>query len=236
MIDLHSWPTPNGQKISIMLEECALPYRVIAVDINVGEQFDPEFLAISPNNRIPAIVDHDPGDGGEPVSVFESGAILLYLAEKSGRFLPTDLRGRTATAEWLMWQMGGLGPMAGQAHHFRQAMGGVEVPYGVERYSKEVRRLYGVMNARLSDNAYLVGETYSIADIACWPWVRPSRRQGIDKGDFPHVQRWFEEIAARKAVQAGMELLADRRGTRTMTEESRAILFGQRRPEKHAEA
>ena len=236
MIDLHAWPTPNGQKVSIMLEECALPYRVFAVDINVGEQFDPEFLAISPNNRIPAIVDHDPGDGGEPVSVFESGAILLYLAEKSGRFLSTDLRGRTATAEWLMWQMGGLGPMAGQAHHFRQAMGGVEVPYGVERYSKEARRLYGVMNARLSDNAYLAGETYSIADIACWPWVRPSRRQGIDKGDFPHVQRWFEEIAAREAVQAGMELLADRRGARTMTEESRAILFGQRRPEKHDEA
>ena len=230
MIDLHAWPTPNGQKVSIMLEECALPYRVFAVDINVGEQFDPEFLAISPNNRIPAIVDHDPGDGGEPVSVFESGAILLYLAEKSGRFLPADLRGRTATAEWLMWQMGGLGPMAGQAHHFRQAMGGVEVPYGVERYSKEVRRLYGVMNARLSDNAYLAGEAYSIADVACWPWVRPSRRQGIDKGDFPHVRRWFEEIAARKAVQAGMELLADRRGARTMTEESRAILFGQRRP------
>lgn len=236
MIDLHVWPTPNGQKVSIMLEECALPYRVFAVDINVGEQFDPEFLAISPNNRIPAIVDHDPDDGSEPVSVFESGAILFYLAEKSGRLLPTDLRGRTATAEWLMWQMGGLGPMAGQAHHFRQAMGGVEVPYGVERYSKEVRRLYGVMNARLSDNAYLAGEAYSIADVACWPWVRPSRRQGIDKGDFPHVRRWFEEIAARKAVQAGMELLADRRGARTMTEESRAILFGQRRPEKHEES
>ena len=230
MIDLHAWPTPNGQKISIMLEECGLPYKVFAVDINKGEQFNPAFLAISPNNRIPAIVDHDPEDGGAPVSVFESGAILLYLAAKSGRFLPADLRGRTATAEWLMWQMGGLGPMAGQAHHFRQAMGGVEVPYGVERYSNEVRRLYGVMNLRLTDNAFLAGEAYSVADIACWPWVRPSRRQGVDKQDFPHVRRWFEEISARPAVQAGMQLLADRRGTRTMTEESRAILFGRRGP------
>ena len=232
MIDLHAWPTPNGQKVSIMLEECGLPYEVFAVDINKGEQFDPEFLAISPNNRIPAIVDRDPEDEGGPVSVFESGAILLYLAAKSGRFLPTDLRGRTAAAEWLMWQMGGLGPMAGQAHHFRQAMGGFEVPYGIERYSNEVRRLYGVMNSRLSDKAYLAGEAYSIADIACWPWVRPSRRQGVDKRDFPHVQRWFEEIAARPAVQAGMQLLADRRGARTMTEESRAILFGHRRKDK----
>lgn len=228
MIDLYAWPTPNGHKVSIMLEECGLPYDVIAVDINKGEQFAPAFLAICPNHRIPAIVDRDPSDGGAPVPVFETGAILVYLAEKTGRFLPgiDDLRGRKAVMEWLMWQMGGLGPMAGQAHHFRQAMGGVEVPYGIERYSKEVRRLYGIMDRRLADNAYLGGDDYSIADMACWPWARPSRRQGIDKAEFPNVKRWFDEISARPAVQAGMELLAEHRGSKTLSDESRNILFG----------
>lgn len=228
MIELHTWPTPNGQKVSIMLEECGLPYEVVAVDINRGQQFAPEFLAISPNHRIPAIVDRDPADRGAPLSVFESGAILVYLAEKTGKFLPgpEDIRGRKATLEWLMWQMGGLGPMAGQAHHFRQAMGGVEVPYGIERYSKEVRRLYGVMDRRLQDHAFLGGADYSIADMACWPWARPSQRQGVDKAEFPSVERWFDAISARPAVQAGMAVLAEHRGRKTMTDEARDTLFG----------
>jgi GST-like protein len=230
MIVLYAWPTPNAQKVSILLEELDVDYEVVAVDINKGEQFAPGFLAISPNNRMPAIVDRAPAGGGEPVSVFESGAILIYLAEKYGRFLPgpDDVRGRKSVLEWLMWQMGGLGPMAGQAHHFRQAMGGVEVPYGIERYSNEVRRLYGVMDRRLADNAYLAGAAYSIADMACWPWTRPSRRQGIDKAEFPNVRRWFDAISARPAVQAGMGLLAEHRGTREMTPESRDVLFGHR--------
>ena len=228
MITQYTWPTPNGHKVSILIAELGLENEVVAVDINRGDQFDPEFLAISPNNRIPAIVDHDPADGGDPVAVFETGAIMIYLAEKEGRFLPDpeDIRARKSVMEWLMWQMGGLGPMAGQAHHFRQAMGGEEVPYGVERYSKEVRRLYGVMDRRLAENPWLGGETYSIADIACWPWARPSRRQGVDKADFPHVKRWFDDMSARPAVQAGMELLAQHRGSRTMSDETRDLLFG----------
>ncbi len=232
MIDLHAWPTPNGHKISIMLEECGLPYRIVAVDINQGQQFDPDFLEISPNNRIPAIVDHEPEDKGAPLTVFESGAVLIYLAEKTGKLLPPPRfgRARTAILQWLMWQMGGLGPMAGQAHHFRQAMGGVTVPYGIERYSREVRRLYGVMERRLGSCPYLGGDDYSIADIACWPWIRPSRRQGIDKTEYPAVKRWFDSIAERPATQAGMQLLAEHRGSRSMTSESRDILFGNRRP------
>lgn len=228
MITQYTWPTPNGQKVSILIEELGLENEVVAVDINQGEQFDPQFLEISPNNRIPAITDHAPADGGAPISVFETGAILIYLAEKEGKFLPDpgNPRERKAVLEWLMWQMGGLGPMAGQAHHFRQSMGGVDVPYGVERYSKEVRRLYGVMESRLADNAFLGGDSYSIADIACWPWVRPSRRQGIDKAEFPNVKRWFEAVSARPAVQAGMQLLAEHRGSKTLSDNSRDILFG----------
>ena len=228
MITLYAWPTPNAQKVSILLEELGLGYEVVAVDITKGEQFAPDFLALSPNNRMPAIVDDAPADGGVPVSVFESGAILVYLAEKHGRFLPgpDDIRGRKAVLEWLMWQMGGLGPMAGQAHHFRQAMGGVEVPYGIERYSTEVRRLYGVMDRRLAGNAYLGGDSYSIADMACWPWARPSRRQGVDKAEFPNVKRWFDEIAARPAVRAGMNLLAEHRGGRALDPAERDVLFG----------
>jgi GST-like protein len=230
MIDLYAWPTPNGQKVSIMLEECALAYNVIAVDINKGEQFDPAFLAISPNNRIPAIVDHE-GPGGGPVAIFESGAILIYLAEKTSRFLPCAGNGRYAVMQWLMFQMGGLGPMCGQAHHFRQAMGGVEVPYGVERYTKEVGRLYGVMDRRLGEAAFLAGD-YSIADMACWPWVRPHRRQGQDLDDFPNLKRWFEAVGARAGVRQGMELLKEHRGRRDLTREARDALFGPRQFER----
>jgi GST-like protein len=228
MITQYTWPTPNGHKISILIAELGLENRVVAVDINTGDQFDPDFLKLSPNNRIPVIVDHDPADGGDPVTVFETGAIMIYLAEKAEKFLPDlrDIRGRQTVMEWLMWQMAGLGPMAGQAHHFRQAMGGENVPYGVERYSKEVRRLYGVMDRRLAKNAWLGGQDYSIADMACWPWVRPSRRQGVDKADFPHVKRWFDEMSARPGVQAGMELLAEQRGSKSMNDATRDLLFG----------
>ncbi len=228
MITLYAWPTPNGHKISILLEELDLDYDVVAIDINKGDQFGAEFLTISPNNRIPAIVDHVPPDGGGPVPVFETGAIMIYLAEKGGRFLPetNDIRARKTVMEWLMWQMGGLGPMAGQAHHFRQAMGGEEVPYGIQRYSKEIRRLYGVMDRKLAAYEWLAGADYSIADMACWPWARPSRRQGVDKADFPNVKRWFDAMSARPAVQAGMELLAEHRGNKTLTDEARNLLFG----------
>ena len=235
MITQYTWPTPNGHKVSILISELGLETEIVAIDINSGAQFATEFLKISPNNRIPAIVDHNPFDGGEAIPVFETGAILMYLAEKEGRFLPgvEDFRARKLVLEWLMWQKGGLGPMAGQAHHFRQSMGGVDVPYGVERYSKEVRRLYGVMNERLGESAWLGGDDYSIADMACWPWVRPSRRQGIDKAEFPNVKRWFDTMSARKGVQKGMELLADKRGSREMTDKSRAVLFGKGQFERY---
>jgi GST-like protein len=228
MITQYTWPTPNGHKVSILIAELGLENEVVAVDINTGDQFAAEFLALSPNNRIPAIVDHDPADGGPPVSVFETGAIMMYLAEKEGRFLPgpDDIRARKAVIEWLMWQMGGLGPMAGQAHHFRQAMGGEDVPYGVERYSKEVRRLYGVMDRRLAENDWLGGADYSIADMACWPWARPSRRQGVDKTEFAHVKRWFDTMSARQGVQAGMDMLSEHRGSKAMSDKTRDLLFG----------
>lgn len=224
MIELYAWPTPNGQKISIMLEEIGLPYEVIAVDINTGAQFDPEFLAISPNNRIPAIIDRD-GPDGAPIAVFESGAILVYLAEKTGRFLPSDPRGRTETLSWLMFQMSGLGPMCGQAHHFRQ-MAGEDLPYAVARYTNEVGRLYSVMDRRLADAAYLAGADYTIADIACWPWVRPHRRQGQDLADYPNLADWFRRVGARPGVQRGMELLKEKRGNRVLSDEAREVLFG----------
>ena len=235
MITQYTWPTPNGHKVSILISELGLETEIVAIDINSGAQFATEFLKISPNNRIPAIVDHNPFDGGDAIPVFETGAILMYLAEKEGRFLPgvEDFRARKLVLEWLMWQKGGLGPMAGQAHHFRQSMGGVEVPYGVERYSKEVRRLYGVMNERLGETAWLGGDDNSIEDMACWPWVRPSRRQGIDKAEFPNVKRWFDTMSARKGVQKGMELLADKRGSREMTDKSRAVLFGKGQFERY---
>jgi GSH-dependent disulfide-bond oxidoreductase len=225
MIDLHYWPTPNGWKVSIMLEETGLPYRLVPVNIGRGEQFKPDFLAISPNNRMPAIVDHDPPGGGEPISVFESGAILVYLAEKTGQFQPKDLRGRYEVLQWVMWQMGGLGPMAGQAHHFRQ-YAPEKLPYAIDRYTKEVNRLHGVMNKRLADRDYLAGE-YSIADMAAWPWVVPWKNQGQQIEEFPHLNRWFEAVKARPAVERGFAVGGELRSTAPMDEEAKKILFGQ---------
>ena len=201
MIDLHTWSTPNGYKASIMLEEVGLPYRVHPVDIGADRQFEPAFLAISPNNKIPAIVDPD-GPGGAPIDVFESGAILIYLAEKTGRLIASDPRGRSAQLQWLMFQMGGVGPMFGQAHHFRR-FAPEEVPYAVRRYTAETHRLYGVMERRLGDVAYLAGADYSIADVATWPWVSRHAWHGIDWADFPNVKRWFDTIEARPAVRRG---------------------------------
>lgn len=203
MIDLYFWPTPNGYKISLFLEEARLPYTVIPVDIRAGDQFKPEFLEISPNNRIPAIVDHDPADGKEPLSVFESGAILIYLADKIGRFLPTDLRGRKTALEWLVWQVAGLGPMAGQNHHFVQ-FAPERIPYAVTRYVDETRRLYGVLNKRLEGREFIAGD-YSIADMACYPWIVPWQRQQQQLDEFPHLKRWFEAMAVRPATIAAYE-------------------------------
>jgi len=223
MIEIYSWATPNGHKVHIMLEECGLPYRVHAVDIGAGEQFAPEFLAISPNNKIPAIVDPD-GPGGKPISLFESGAILLYLAGKTGRFLPADTAGKYEVLEWLMFQMGGVGPMLGQAHHFR-IYAPEKVPYAIDRYTNEAKRLYGVMNRRLARSKYLGGAEYSIADIAVFPWLRSWKNQGITWDDFPHLKGWFDEIAARPAVQRGVEVLAALRKPVT-DDRAREVLFG----------
>jgi GST-like protein len=225
MIDLHYWPTPNGWKVSILLEETGLPYRLVPVNIGRGEQFKPDFLAISPNNRMPAIVDHDPPGGGAPVSVFESGAILVYLAEKTGQFMPTDLRGRYEVLQWVMWQMGGLGPMAGQAHHFRQ-YAPEKLPYAIDRYTKEVNRLYGVMDKRLADREYLAG-AYSIADMAAWPWVVPWANQGQQIEEFPNLKRWFEAVKARPAVERGFAAGKELRSTAPMDDEAKKVLFGQ---------
>ena len=223
MIDVYSWATPNGHKVHIMLEECGLPYRVIPVNIGAGEQFAPSFLAISPNNKIPAIVDAD-GPGGQPISLFESGAILLYLAAKFGRFLPDDLRARYEVLQWLMFQMGGLGPMLGQAHHFR-IYAPEKVAYAIERYSNEARRLYGVLDRRLAKSRYIGCGEYSIADIAIYPWLRSWKNQGIDWVDYPHLKGWFDEIAARPAVLRGVEVLADLRKPLT-DDTARQALFG----------
>ncbi|EGJ09356.1 glutathione binding-like protein [Rubrivivax benzoatilyticus] len=223
MIEVYSWATPNGHKVHVMLEECGLPYRVHAVDIGAGEQFAPEFLAISPNNKIPAIVDPD-GPDGQPISLFESGAILLYLAGKTGRFLPDSVRGRYETLEWLMFQMGGVGPMLGQAHHFR-LYAPEKIDYAVERYTHEAKRLYGVMNRKLAKTRYIAGDEYTIADIAIFPWLRSWKNQGIDWNDYPHLKGWFDEIGARPAVQRGCEVLADRRKPIT-DDKSREMLFG----------
>ena len=226
MITLYYWPTPNGHKITIFLEEAGVPYRISPVNIGKGEQFRPEFLAISPNNRMPAIVDDAPRDGGEPLSVFESGAILLYLAEKTGKFLPEDTRGRIRVLEWLFWQVGGLGPMAGQNHHFGR-YAPQKIPYAMDRYVKETNRLYGVLDRRLAREPFLAGE-YSIADMAAYPWIVPHEEQGQNLRDFPNVERWFEAIAARPAVRrayaAGAHLQRERSG---FTDEERRILFGQ---------
>ena len=223
MIDVHSWATPNGHKVHIMLEECGLPYRVHAVDIGAGAQFEPDFLKISPNNKIPAIVDSD-GPDGEPISLFESGAILLYLAGKTGRFLPADTRGRYQVLEWLMFQMGGVGPMLGQAHHFR-LYAPQKIPYAIERYTNEAKRLYGVMNRQLAKNKYIAGPEYSIADIAIFPWLRSWKNQGIAWNDHPHLKGWFDEIAARPAVKRGIEVLGNLRKPLT-DDRARDVLFG----------
>jgi len=226
MIDLYYWTTPNGHKITLFLEEAGLDYRIIPVNISQGDQFKPEFLAISPNNRMPAIVEHEPEDGGAPVSVFESGAILLYLAEKTGQFIAKDLRGRVEVLQWLFWQMGGLGPMAGQNHHFVQ-YAPEKIPYAMERYIKETNRLYGVLNKRLGDRAFVAGEDYSIADMACYPWIVPHKRQEQNIDDFPHLKRWFEAIRARPATIRAYERANEVNTQPTVSEESKKLLFGQ---------
>jgi GSH-dependent disulfide-bond oxidoreductase len=225
MIDLYYWTTPNGHKITIFLEEAHVPYRLLPVNIGKGEQFKPEFLRHAPNNRIPAIIDDEPADGGEPISIFESGAILQYLGEKTGRFLPSDVRGRFDVMQWLFWQMAGLGPMAGQNHHFSQ-YAPERIPYATERYVKETNRLYGVLDRRLADREFVAGE-YSIADMACYPWIVSHERQGQNLADFPHLQRWFAAIAARPAVRRAYELAKKVNEETTMSEEAKKILFGQ---------
>jgi GST-like protein len=222
MIDVYSWPTPNGHKIHIMLEECGLPYTVHAIDIGAGDQFTPGFLEISPNNKIPAIVDTD-GPDGKPISLFESGAILLYLAGKTGRFLPTDVRGKYVALEWLMFQMGGVGPMLGQAHHFR-LYAPEKIEYAFNRYTNEAKRLYGVMDRRLGQVEYFAG-SYSVADIAIFPWTRSHANQGVYLAEYPNVKRWFDAVDARPAVQRGVKVLADRRKPITDAK-SREALFG----------
>jgi GST-like protein len=225
-IDLYYWPTPNGWKISIMLEECGLPYTVHPVNIGKGDQFKPEFLAISPNNKMPAIVDPN-GPDGKPISIFESGAILQYLGRKTGRFYPPDERGRVEVDQWLFWQMGGFGPMLGQAHHFR-IYAPEQVPYAIERYTNETHRLYGVLNKRLADRDFVAGE-YSIADMAIAPWAKLWERQGQSIDEFPHVKRWLKTVLARPAVQRGIAVRAEDRGKADPTDPAvRAILFGQR--------
>jgi GST-like protein len=227
MIDLYYWTTPNGHKITIFLEETGLPYTLKPVNIGKGEQFDPVFLELSPNNRIPAIVDHTPADGGAPLSVFESGAILQYLGEKTGKLMPTDLRARTRVVEWLFWQTASLGPMLGQNHHFSQ-YAPEKIPYAIERYTKESARLYGVLDRRLADREYMVDE-YSVADIATYPWIVPHERQGQNLDDYPNIRRWFAAIEQRPAVKRAYELVDKINPSPTVTEESRAILFGQGR-------
>ncbi|MEL6747529.1 MAG: glutathione binding-like protein [Pseudomonadota bacterium] len=226
-LDLHYWPTPNGHKISIMLEECGVPYNLKLVNIGAGDQFEPAFLQIAPNNRMPAIVDRD-GPGGETVSVFESGAILQYLGRKTGQFYPTgDAAALIAVEEWLFWQMGGVGPMAGQAHHFRQ-YAPEPVPYGIERYTNEVNRLYGVLDRRLAQNAFVAGENYTIADMAIYPWAKLWERQGQDIADFPHMATWLDTIGARPAVEAGMAVGKDARMDLAKDKDAQSVLFGQR--------
>ncbi len=223
MIDVYSWATPNGHKVHIMLEECGLPYAAHAVDISAGGQFSPDFLAISPNNRIPAITDPD-GPDGEPISLFESGAILLYLAGKTGRYLPRSTRGKYQALQWLMFQMASVGPMLGQTHHFR-AYAPEKVEYAINRFSNEARRLYGVMDKQLATNDYIAGKEYTIADMAVWPWLRSHERQGIDLGEFPNVKAWFEAIGNRPAVQRGITVLADLRKPE-LDQAARENLFG----------
>jgi GST-like protein len=232
MIEVFSWPTPNGHKVHIMLEECGLPYRVIPVNIGSGDQFKPDFLAISPNNKIPAITDPDGPDGpdGQPISLFESGAILIYLAGKTGKFLPKTDRARYEVLEWLMFQMGGVGPMLGQAHHFRM-YAPQKLDYAIERYSNEAKRLYGVIDRQLARSRHIAGQDYSIADIAIFPWLRSWQNQGIVLDDYPHLKKWFEAIAERPAVQRGVKVLADLRKPIT-DDKAREMLFGKTQYER----
>ena len=222
-IELWSWPTPNGHKVHIMLEEVGLPYTPVAVDIGAGEQFRPEFLAITPNHRIPAIVDPD-GPGGQPLALFESGAILIYLAEKTGRLIPADPRARYVCLQWLMFQMGGVGPMFGQRNHFHE-YAPEKIPYAMQRYDNEVGRLHRVLETRLSAAAWLAGDEYSIADVATYPWVRHPEKRGVDVAQFPSVDRWIKAVEARPAVQRGVEVLTEHR-REGMTEAEREVLFG----------
>jgi len=226
VIELYYWPTPNGHKVTMLLEEVGVPYEIKPVDISAGDQFKPDFLKISPNNRMPAIVDHAPADGGAPIAVFESGAILLYLAEKTGRFLPADLRRRTNVLEWLFWQVGGLGPMAGQNHHFAQ-YAPEQIRYAVDRYVKETNRLYGELDHRLEGRAFIAGADYSIADMAAYPWIVPHKRQGQNLDDFPNVKRWFETIRSRPATIRAYEKGKPWMSRPAVTEEGKKILFGQ---------
>ncbi|BAO31315.1 glutathione binding-like protein [Sulfuritalea hydrogenivorans] len=225
MIDLYYWTTPNGHKITMFLEETGLPHRIVPINIGKGEQFAADFLKIAPNNRIPAIVDHAPADGGAPISLFESGAILLYLADKTGKFIAPDLRGRTETIQWLFWQMGGLGPMAGQNHHFTQ-YAPEPVPYAIERYVKETARLYAVLNKQLADREFIAGG-YSIADMACYPWIVPHEKQRQNLDDFPHLKRWFAAIRERPATQRAYALAKEINPAPVVSEDAKRILFGQ---------
>jgi GST-like protein len=230
MIDVYTWPTPNGHKVHIALEELGLDYTVQPVDIGAGDQFKPEFLKISPNNRIPAIVDHD-GPGGKPLALFESGAILIYLAEKTGRLLAPKGAARYAAIQWLMFQMGGIGPMLGQAHHFR-VYAPEKFPYAIERYTREANRLYGVLDRRLGEAEYLAGAAYGIADIATFPWLRYSENQGVALAEFPNVRRWLDAISARPAVERGLRVLAERARKEPITDAQREVLFGKTQYER----
>jgi GST-like protein len=224
MIDLYSWATPNGHKVHIMLEETGLKYRVHGVNIRSGDQFKPEFLKISPNNRIPAIVDHE-GPGGKPLSLFESGAILLYLASKTGMLLPQDLHARWTCVQWLMWQMGGVGPMFGQANHFRRYAVD-KIPYAIERYTNEANRLTNILDRRLAESRHVAGDEYSIADIAIFPWMRGAESRGINMDEYPHAKRWFENINARPAVQRGCQVLAGENAAVPIDDKARDVMFG----------
>jgi len=223
LIDLYTWPTPNGHKIHVMLEETGLAYTVHAVDIGAGDQFAPDFLKISPNNKMPAMIDSD-GPDGKPISLFESGAMLLYFASKTGKFLPEDLRDRWSTLQWLMFQMGGVGPMLGQAHHFH-VYAPEKIPYAMQRYAKEANRLYGVLDRRLAQSKFIACRDYTIADMAIMPWLRSYKNQGVEMDEYPQVKRWFDGIAARPAVQRGLAVLADRRRP-LMDDKAKEILFG----------
>ena len=229
MIDLYTWPTPNGHKIHIMLEECKLPYRVHPINIGAGDQFQPDFLKISPNNKIPALVDSE-GPDGKPISLFESGAILVYLAAKTGKFMPKGDRAKFEVLQWLMFQMGGVGPMLGQAHHFR-IYAPEKIEYGINRYTNEAKRLYGVMDKRLQSSPWIGGKSYSIADMAIFPWLRSWQNQGIDWADYPHLKVWFDKIAARAAVQKAVQVLADARKP-LVDDKARQALFGKQQYEK----